>query len=61
MVKDNERDDQCSRAKSPRGPDPARLPPGDIATRIMAQMVRMPPKPHEKMKIGKSAQRRQPK
>jgi hypothetical protein len=28
-------------------------PPDDIATRIMAQMVRMPPKPHEKMKVGK--------
>ena len=26
----------------------------DIATQIMAAMVRMPPKPHEKMKLGKS-------
>jgi hypothetical protein len=27
---------------------------GDIATKIMAAMVRMPPKPHEEMKLGKS-------
>jgi hypothetical protein len=26
----------------------------DIATKIMAAMVRMPPKPHEEMKMGKS-------
>ena len=26
--------------------------PPDIATRIMAAMVRMPPKPHEEMKLG---------
>jgi hypothetical protein len=26
----------------------------DIATKIMAAMVRMPPKPHEEMKLGKS-------
>jgi hypothetical protein len=26
----------------------------DIATKIMAVMVRMPPKPHEEMKLGKS-------
>ncbi|MFZ1962360.1 MAG: hypothetical protein WAU78_02635 [Roseiarcus sp.] len=26
----------------------------DIATKIMAAMVRMPPKPHEKMKLKKS-------
>jgi hypothetical protein len=26
----------------------------DIATQIMAAMVRMPPKPHEEMKLGKS-------
>jgi hypothetical protein len=25
----------------------------DIATRIMARMVRMPPKPHKEMKLGK--------
>jgi hypothetical protein len=28
--------------------------PPDIATKIMAAMVRMPPKPHEEMKLGKS-------
>jgi hypothetical protein len=26
----------------------------DIATKIMAAMVRMPPKPHDEMKLGKS-------
>jgi hypothetical protein len=25
----------------------------DVATQIMARMVRMPPKPHSEMKIGK--------
>ena len=34
----------------PKGPENA----PDIATKIMAAMVRMPPKPHEKMKLGKS-------
>jgi len=32
----------------------ANASPDDVATRIMTQMVRMPPKPHEKMKIGKA-------
>ena len=27
--------------------------PDDIATKIMAAMIRMPPKPHGEMKIGK--------
>lgn len=31
--------------------------PPDIATQIMQRMVRMPPKLHEDMKIGKSAVR----
>jgi hypothetical protein len=31
----------------------SKTPPDDIATRIMAQMVRLPPKPHEEMKVGK--------
>lgn len=26
---------------------------GDAATRIMERMVRMPPKPHKEMKLGK--------
>jgi hypothetical protein len=25
----------------------------DVATQIMARMVRMPPKPHDEMKLGK--------
>jgi hypothetical protein len=29
-------------------------PDSDIATKIMAAMVRMPPKPHEEMKLGKT-------
>jgi len=50
--------DHKSKAKPDASPDSAggaaNAPPDDIATRIMAQMVRMPPKPHEKMRIGKS-------
>ncbi|WP_158816927.1 hypothetical protein [Methylocapsa sp. S129] len=30
----------------------------DIATQIMAAMVRMPPKPHEEMKLGKGKQKK---
>lgn len=29
----------------------------DIATKIMAAMVRMPPKPHEDMKLGKTREK----
>lgn len=32
--------------------NPTSAPPDDIAARIMVQMVRMPPKPHEEMKLG---------
>jgi hypothetical protein len=46
-----------SKSKPDASPDSspigANAPTDDIATRIMTQMVRMPPKPHEKMKIGK--------
>jgi hypothetical protein len=31
--------------------------PPDIATQIMQRMVKMPPKHHEDMKVGKSAAR----
>jgi len=31
--------------------------PPDVATRIMERMVRMPPKPHKDMKLGKSKAR----
>jgi hypothetical protein len=34
-------------AKSPDQKKP------DVATRIMERMVRMPPKPHKEMKLGK--------
>jgi hypothetical protein len=34
-------------AKSPNQSEP------DVATRIMERMVRMPPKPHKEMKLGK--------
>jgi hypothetical protein len=32
-------------------------PDQDIATRIMAAMVRMPPKPHGDMKLGESKEK----
>jgi hypothetical protein len=35
-------------------PDDPETIPSDIATQIMAAMVRRPPKPHEDMKPGKS-------
>jgi hypothetical protein len=37
--------------------DPMHRPPDDIATRIMGQMVRLPPKPHGEMKLGKAGKR----
>jgi hypothetical protein len=33
----------------------------DVATRIMERMVRMPPKPHSEMKIGKRKAKASPK
>jgi hypothetical protein len=32
----------------------------DIATRIMERMVRMPPKPHKEMKLGKGKPSKKP-
>ena len=32
----------------------------DIATQIMAAMVRMPPKPHDEMKLGKRKAKAKP-
>jgi hypothetical protein len=42
-------------AKSDPVKDPEYKGVGDVATRIMERMVRMPPKQHKDMKLGRKA------